>query len=197
MDDKDNIMSADLECKLKIRRQQKKKKQRLCMTAGIAAVLLVGVVTVILVAVPLLERTPVDENADENAREMTEETAAGEALTREDLQADLQRQADESSFRVQLNTAPVSKDGQTADWCIMNNPSNSYDMQVVISTADGSELYSSEVLAPGGEVLVGSIEGGLPDGSYPAAAVAYAIDRETGQKAGEVTVDITVTVGPS
>lgn len=193
MDDKDNIMSADLECKLKIRRQQKKKKQRLCMTAGIAAVLLVGVVTVILVAVPLLERTP----ADENAREMTEKTAAGEALTREDLQADLQRQADESSFRVQLNTAPVSKDGQTADWCIMNNPSNGYDMQVVISTADGSELYSSEVLAPGGEVLVGSIEGGLPDGSYPAAAVAYAIDRETGQKAGEVTVDITVTVGPS
>lgn len=169
-------------------RQQKNRKKRCLVTAAIAVMVLAGAAVAVLLSQPLMQRKAEDKNAKEMGQQ---------ALTAGELSATLQQQADESRFRVLLNTAPVSEDGQTADWCIMNTPSNGYDMQVVISTEDGITLYTGEALPPGGEVLTGPIEGDLPEGTYPATAVAYAIDRETGESVGEVTIDITVTIGPS
>ena len=168
-------------------RQLKNRKKR-CLVTAIAVVVLAGAAVAVLLSQPLMQRRA----EDKNAKEMDQQ-----ALTAGELSANLQQQADESRFRVLLNTAPVSEDGQTADWCIMNTPSNGYNMQVVISTEDGITLYTGEALPPGGEVLTGPIEGDLPEGTYPATAVAYAIDRETGEAVGEVTIDITVTIGPS
>ena len=126
---------------------------------------------------------------DRNAKKLSEEV-----LSREELRAELQRQADGSNFRVKLNTAPVSEDGKTADLCVVNSVSNNYDMQVVITTEDGTEVYQSDLLAPGDEVLMAELGSQFQKGTYPATAVAYALDRESGERLGEVTVDITLTV---
>lgn len=138
------------------------------------------------VAIPFAGR--LREDAD--AQKLSEEV-----LSREELRAELQRQADSSRFRVVLNTAPVSGDGKTADWCVANSASNSYDMQVIIQTEDSKELYRSGLISPGAEELEGELATPLEPGTYPAVAVVYAFDRETGEEAGEVTVDLTLTVG--
>ena len=138
------------------------------------------------VAVPFAGR--LKEDAD--AQKLSEEV-----LSREELRAELQRQADGSRFRVVLNTAPVSGDGKTADWCVANSASNSYDMQVIIQTEDSREIYRSGRISPGAEELEGELATPLEPGTYPAVAVVYAFDRETGEEAGEVTVDLTLTIG--
>lgn len=123
------------------------------------------------------------------------EAMAEEALSKETLRQELQDQANGSYFRVVMNTAPVSEDGQSADWCIRNAETNSYDMQVVVTLEDGTKIYQSEILAPGEESLTGELEQTLEAGSYPATGVAHALNRETGEIIGEVTVDLTLTVG--
>lgn len=138
------------------------------------------------VAVPFAGRLREDADAQKLSEEL---------LSREELRAELQRQADGSQFRVVLNTAPVSGDGKTADWCVANSASNSYDMQVIIQTEDSRELYRSGLISPGAEELEGELVTPLEPGTYPAVAVVYAFDRETGEEAGEVTVDLTLTVG--
>ena len=138
------------------------------------------------VAVPFAGR--LKEDAD--AQKLSEEV-----LSREELRAELQRQADGSRFRVVINTAPVSGDGKTADWCVANSASNSYDMQVIVQMEDSRELYRSGLMTPGTEELEGELMTPLDPGTYPAVAVVYAFDRETGEEAGEVTVDLTLTVG--
>lgn len=142
----------------------------------------------VLAAVALPFAGRLREDAD--AQKLSEEV-----LSREELRAELQRQADGSRFRVVLNTAPVSGDGKTADWCVANSVSNSYDMQVIIQTEDSRELYRSGLISPGAEELEGELAIPLDPGTYPAVAVVYAFDRETGEEAGEVTVDLTLTVG--
>lgn len=127
--------------------------------------------------------------------DQAEEALPMEALSKEKLRQELQDQANGSYFRAVMNTAPVSEDGQSADWCIRNAESNSYDMQVVVTLEDGTKIYQSEILAPGEECLTGELAQTLEAGSYPATGVAHALNRETGETIGEVTVDLTLTVG--
>lgn len=168
-------------------RLKKEKGRKKSLPALGAALLILAIFTVILMAVIRLGR---NHSFDENAAIMSTEE-----LSKEDLRALLQDQADESMFRVMINTAPVSEDGKIADWCIINSASNSYDMQIVVSTADSRQLYTSEVLSPGEQILTGALDESLPPGTYQATATAYAYDRETGQEIGEVNVDIILTVG--
>lgn len=123
------------------------------------------------------------------------EAMAEEALSKETLRQELQDQANGSYFRVVMNSSPVSEDGQSADWCIRNAETNSYDMQVVVTLEDGTKIYQSEILSPGEESLTGELEQTLEAGSYPATGVAHALNRETGEIIGEVVVDLTLTVG--
>lgn len=168
-------------------RLKKEKGRKKSLPALGAALLILAIFTVILMAVIRLGR---NHSFDENAAIMSTEE-----LSKEALRASLQDQADESMFRVMINTAPVSEDGKNADWCIINSESNSYDMQIVVRTDDSRQLYTSEVLSPGEQILTGSLDESLPQGTYQATATAYAYDRETGEEIGEVNVDIILTVG--
>lgn len=168
-------------------RLKKEKSRKKSLPALGAALLSLAIFTVILMAVIRLGR---NHSFDENAAIMSTEE-----LSKEALRASLQDQADESMFRVMINTAPVSEDGKNADWCIINSESNSYDMQIVVRTDDSRQLYTSEVLSPGEQILTGSLDESLPQGTYQATATAYAYDRETGEEIGEVNVDIILTVG--
>ena len=168
-------------------RLKKEKGRKKSLPALGAALLILAIFTVILMAVIRLGR---NHSFDENAAIMSTEE-----LSKEALRASLQDQADESMFRVMINTAPVSEDGKNADWCIINSESNSYDMQIVVRTDDSRQLYTSEVLSPGEQILTGSLDESLSQGTYQATATAYAYDRETGEEIGEVNVDIILTVG--
>lgn len=120
-------------------------------------------------------------------------------LTRAEQQAQLQKAADESRFRFKMNTAPTvtwsGESVQEADWYIVNSMENPWDMEVVITSAqDGSDLYRSARLKPGEREMTGQLETTLEPGTYAAVATATAINPETGETAGTVSADLTLTV---
>ena len=71
--------------------------------------------------------------------------------TKEEIQLQIQRAADQSTFRFQMNSQPVitlTEDGQnqTASWGIINSIENQVDIQVVVDLEDGTEVYRSNRL---------------------------------------------------
>ncbi len=179
---KSNNCPENLDRRLQLHRKRRKTKWLFVLLLVIVIMLLL----LIICFAPLGVKQLV---ADKQAQKIT-----GEVMTREELRQQLQEAADNSNFRVKLNTAPTSADGKTADWCIVNSADNSYDMQVTIRTESGWILYEGEKLSPGGELLVGPLQTELDNGSYEAVATVTALDRETQEEKGQITVDLTLTV---
>ena len=141
-------------------------------------------------------------------------------ITQAEMQAQLQKAADESRFRFKMNTSPTvvwsmssrsetesmaetmieattasDDEVQMADWYIVNSVENPWAMEVVItSSQDGSEWYRSARLKPGEREMNGPLEVTLEPGTYEAVATATAIDPKTGETAGTVSADLTLTV---
>lgn len=67
---------------------------------------------------------------------------AEEDLSLEEIQAQLQQDADDSDFRVQINSRISVKD-QTADLLACNGIENSCNMTVTITGKDGTVYYES------------------------------------------------------
>lgn len=109
------------------------------------------------------------------------------------LQAQLQEQTDASQLRFAINQA-VTLAGGKADLLLENAPENRVDLRVVLSLADGTELYRSGVVPPGGQALSVPVEAELPPGEHPALAVLIAVDRDSGEPLGQAEVELTVTV---
>lgn len=183
MEDRKDSLTWENECRLPEQKKQKGKRSKVRMAA--AMTLTVAAITLSLVIVPYARKW----KEDKNARKLSEET-----ITREEIRKELQQLTDESAFQVMVNTAPVSLDGKTADLCLINSVANRYDMEMIIQTQDGQEIFQSDILPPGGQVLVGRLTEELEPGSYPAVAVAYAVDRETGERTGNIMVDLVLTV---
>lgn len=183
MEEKKESLTWENECRLPEQKKKKRKRSKVRMAA--AMILTVAAITLSLVIVPYARKWM----EDKNARKLSEET-----VTREEIRKELQQLADESAFQVMVNTAPVSLDGKTADLCLINSVANHYDMEMIIQTQDGQEIFQSDILPPGGQVLVGRLTRELEPGSYPAVAVAYAVDRETGERTGNIMVDLVLTV---
>lgn len=140
--------------------------------------------------------TPFDSNAVDSSRK---------PLTEGEMLRELQRQADESSFRFKINsevtvTSDDSGDSssteshQKADWNIVNSIENTCNMVVTITETDGTVLYESQTLKPGAQDFTGALLSPLAPGTYTAEATAKAIDPETGDVLGNVTAEIRVTV---
>ena len=116
-----------------------------------------------------------------------EETSEA-ALAAEGETVELQAQP-ETEAAVTEATGP-----QTADWNISNSIENKFNMEVVVTLEDGSEIYRSSTLAPGQQELTGSILQELSPGTYKAVATAYALDRTSGDAVGTVSADVTIHV---
>ncbi len=110
----------------------------------------------------------------------------------DEIRRELQKEADGSSFRVKINSYISIDEEGMADLLIANSAENGYNMQVTIKGADGEKYYESEELAPGEQILTDTLERKLSSGEYPATAFFQALDPETGEVQGEVTVDITI-----
>lgn len=91
-------------------------------------------------------------------------------------------------------TGPQTTGPQTADWNISNSIENKFNMEVVVTLEDGSEIYRSSTLAPGQQELTGALSQELPPGTYKAVATAYALDRASGDAVGTVSSEVTIHV---
>ena len=83
---------------------------------------------------------------------------------------------------------------QTADWNISNSIENKFNMEVVVTLEDGSEIYRSSTLTPGQQELTGALSQELSPGTYKALATAYALDRVSGDVVGTVSSEVTIHV---
>lgn len=101
-----------------------------------------------------------------------------------ELREELQSQADESSFRLQLNAEPTVR-GDQAELLLGNPAENKLCLSVSIRLDDNGEtLYESGSLVPGEQVLTATLNRALPVGQYHATADCTAIDPETGEVVG-------------
>ena len=91
-------------------------------------------------------------------------------------------------------TGPQTTGPQTADWNISNSIENNFNMEVVVTLEDGSEIYRSSTLAPGQQELTGALSQELSPGTYKAVATAYALDRASGDAVGTVSSEVTIHV---
>lgn len=102
----------------------------------------------------------------------------------EKLKSQLQSQADQSSFRLQINAKPRVA-GDQAELLLGNPAGNSLCLSVdLILNEDGKTLYESGTLVPGAQILTVTLTEELAPGEYPATAVCRAIDPATGEVAG-------------
>lgn len=140
--------------------------------------------------------------------------------TKEELQLEVQRASERSSFRFQMNSEPVLRlssgpdepdpkpdksadksklssetDGpDTVNWSIINSIENRADMEVYIHLDDGRELYHSRRLKPGQSELSGCPEIELEPGEYHAIATAYVLETGTESVVGTVTTELRLEV---
>ena len=174
----------------KNRKYSQTRRKTLSVLAVLAALLLAG-------GVWMLVKNGRGSRYDKNAVDLE---SIQRPVTKEQLRMQIQKSADESTFRLQMNASPTVKtvvggsSSQTADWGIFNSIENPYNMQVTIALEDGTELYKSSQLKPGQHELTGTLEVPLAPGTYAAAATATAIDRETGDAIGTVSAELTLTV---
>lgn len=100
------------------------------------------------------------------------------------LQNQLQSQADESGFRLQINAKPRVT-GAQAELLLGNPVQNTLCLSVdLVLDEDGEVLYQSETLVPGAQVLTATLTKTLSPGEHPATAVCRAIDPATGNAVG-------------
>ncbi len=140
--------------------------------------------------------------------------------TKEELQLEVQRASERSSFRFQMNSEPVLRlssgpdepdpkpdksadksklssetDGpDTVNWSIINSIENRADMEVYIHLDDGRELYHSRRLKPGQSEFSGCPEIELEPGEYHAIATAYVLETGTESIVGTVTTELRLEV---
>ena len=105
----------------------------------------------------------------------------------------LQHEAEQSEFRVQINTDITVKDNE-ANLMIVNADENPYDMAVTITSDDGTKYYDSGNLESGGQIMKAELNESLTKGIYPATATVQALNPSSSELMGEVKVNVTITV---
>lgn len=171
------------------RKRAKRRKRLLCLLLILLLFLGVAAVGMLFVRKGEASKGSVSGLTFDQDAVLSEQRELPEGL--DEIREWLQQEADESGFRVGINTGITVKDG-VADLLITNAVENSYDMIVTIVDENGKQYYESRQLAPGEQILTAKLDKKLREGTYPAVAVFRAIDPQSGATLGQVTVDITI-----
>lgn len=115
-------------------------------------------------------------------------------MTAEEWNEYLQEQADASQLRFKVNTAmKVEPDGST-DLLLENAAENQSDIQAVLTLSDGTILYRSTILPPGGQELQVKLTQLPPQGSHTGTVTIQALDPATGMVIGRADVGVSLEV---
>ena len=120
----------------------------------------------------------------------------GSVIPPGEIAARLQKEADDSMFRIRVNKEPEFETADAQGSLFLENPPDSrYNMHAVVTLRDtGEQVYESEVLYPGGQELRVKLAKPLAPGDYPALVTATALDMETGDVAGSIQTEITLHI---
>lgn len=115
---------------------------------------------------------------------------------RQDVLAELQKKADESSFSFKINSNPEFENGQAEGTLYIENPVvNAYDMHIVITLDEtGEKVYETGLIAPGQSIVRDALDVELAKGTYAATATVYAHDRKTGSEIGKTAAALQIEV---
>ena len=117
-------------------------------------------------------------------------------MSREDLMAQMQREADRSLFAFKINTRSVFNGGASEGNLGIENPNhNSYPFVVKIFLNEtGEEVFDSGGMMPNSHISKAALAKALPKGDHAATAYFYAYDPDTMQYSGKAAVDMTLKI---
>lgn len=115
-------------------------------------------------------------------------------MTAEEWNEYLQQQADAAQLRFKVNSAmTVEPDGST-DLLLENAAENQSDIQAVLTLSDGTVLYRSAILPPGGQELQGKLIQIPEQGAHTGTVTIQALDPATGVVTGQADVKVSLEV---
>lgn len=157
----------------------------------------VGMVACVLLGVWFLQGSG-KVSGEERSADLFDSNAAltkEKYLTEEEISEKLQKEADISRFRFQMNGRPFfEEEGAEGDWCIINSSENSHHMVVVVKDVEGKVLYQSRELRPGEQEMSGVLRGKVNKGENRAVATVLMIDPVSGVVAGSIETDLVLVV---
>lgn len=115
-------------------------------------------------------------------------------MTAEEWNQYLQEQADQSQFRFQVNRVITVEPDGTADLLLENAAENKTDMQATLTLSDGTVLYRSAILPPGGQELLVELTQLPTSGSHTGTVTIQALDATSGAVTGQAEVEVSMEV---
>lgn len=115
-------------------------------------------------------------------------------MTPEEWSQYLQEQTDLSQLRFKVNTAITVEADGSADLLLENAAENQTDLRAVLTLSDGTTLYQSDVLPPGGQALLVYLEELPAQGSHTGLVTVQALDRTSGAVTGQAEMEVTIQV---
>ena len=119
-----------------------------------------------------------------------------ETRSREEIQADLNRQVAEGQITISMNLEPRFESAEAeGDLLIVNDTSNRYPQIIEIIREDNGEtVYTSPVVPVGKYINTDKLDAPLSAGDYPCIAYFHAINAESGAVLGTGAARITVHI---
>lgn len=116
--------------------------------------------------------------------------------TKEEIEAIMQRKADESSFSFEINSRPIFKDGKSeGNLRIANPPYNKYGISVEISLdSNGKSIFKSGNIEPNHYIENAKLSKKLKAGEYDSTAQIKAYDLSSGEIKGISTAKLVIDI---
>lgn len=117
-------------------------------------------------------------------------------LTDEEIQAQMQKAADEAMFSFKINAQPVFEDGSSKGTLRIENPNhNVYPFAVEIYLDEtGEKIYESGAVLPNHHIDTAKLQVLLPQGTHAATAYINAYDPETNEYQGKSAVNLSLII---
>lgn len=175
--------------KARLEAQEDGKKRRRII---VVIVLLIAIIAAVVAGLYMC--TDLDLPARE--RNINAELGQLDGKTEAEIQAELNRVVDESMFDVSIAHTMTFPDGQSeGEVRIENVPGNRYLLDCTITEADtGDVLYQSGILEPNHHITNGKLLKDLDPGTYQANALFTALDPDTEEETGHVTIEVTIVI---
>ena len=161
---------------------EKKVKKKYLIYSVIVIVVIAAVFMLIVYQDKVKKDYSLDQSAQDGRAELTDGGNKNQDLS--------------GSFRMMIHVSPIFENGSAEGELMITNPKeNKQNTQVDIFLDDTDEqIYSSDILEPGGRVRYATLTKNLEKGIYPATAYFNIIDRDNNEVIGKSAAQIEITI---